>query len=185
MSLVVYRVAVLGLVIGTLASTVHAQDTPAEALQVPVELTDTEDAGPTPPDWVVTCTPDTDATKSTCQMAQSLFAEETGQPLVQAVIRPQSEDRQMGMLLTLPHGLYFPPGLSIRVDQGKVTDVAIQTSDQSGVYAAMPLTEEFVTAMKLGNNLNIALQYADGREVVLPLTLMGFTAAMEKLTSLL
>jgi invasion protein IalB len=89
------------------------------------------------------------------------------------------------MLLSLPHGLYFPPGLSIAIDRGKATNVAIQTSDQNGAYAAMPLTDDLITAMKLGKNLNIAMRFADGRDVVAPLTLSGFGAALEKLTSLL
>jgi invasion protein IalB len=139
-----------------------------------------------PPEWVVTCTPgNADPAKTTCQMEQILFVAETGQPLVSAVIRPQAEDRRMAMLLSLPHGLYFPPGLTITIDQGEATTVAIQTSDQKGAYAAMPLTDDLVAAMKLGKRLNIAMRFADGRDEVVPLTLAGFTSALEKLTSLL
>lgn len=178
-----YLVAVVGLVIGALAAPASAQTaavTPEPALDL------TEPAAPVaPPEWVVTCAPGTDPEKTTCQMTQVIYTEETGRPLVSAVIRPQSEDRRMGMLLTLPHGLYFPPGLTITVDHGESTNVAIQTSDQNGVYAALPLSEELITAMKLGRTLNIAMRFADGREETVPVTLTGFTAALDKLTSLL
>lgn len=184
MAFVAYVLSVFGLLLGLTAPAAYAQQ-PDASVEASAGVEDPAEAGPTPPDWVVTCAPGTDPTKTTCQMAQSLVVEETGKLLVSVVIRPQTEDRRMGMLLTLPHGLYFPPGLSIRVDQGEATDVAIQTSDQNGVYAALPLTDELVTAMKLGRSLNIAMQFADGREEVVPLTLEGFTAAMEKLTSLL
>jgi invasion protein IalB len=174
--------AAAGLAIGTLLMPALAQ-TPAAPPDGLSQLS--EISGPTPPNWVVTCEPGTNATKTTCQMTQVLFVAETGQPLVSAIIRPQTEDRRMGMLLSLPHGLYFPPGLSIAIDRGKATNVAIQTSDQNGAYAAMPLTDDLITAMKLGKSLNIAMRFADGRDVVAPLTLSGFGAALEKLTSLL
>jgi invasion protein IalB len=133
----------------------------------------------------VTCTPGADPAKSTCQMVRVVYVEETGQPIVSITIRPQAEDRRMGMLLALPHGLYFPPGLSITVDHGETTNVAIQTSDKNGAYAALPLSDDLIEAMKLGKELNISMRFADGRDVVVPLTLDGFTAAYDKLTSLL
>jgi len=181
MSFVLYLVALAGLIIAAVSMPASAQTPvapkPETVLSQPAE--------PTPPEWVVTCAPTADPNKTTCQMAQARYEPETGQPLVSAVIRPQAEDRHMGMLLSLPHGVYFPPGLSIRVDHGDSTDVAIQTSDAKGVYAALPLSDELITAMKLGKTLNIAMRFADGRDVVVPLTLEGFTAAYEKLTSLL
>ncbi len=158
----------------------------AEPLQ-PLELTPPEDPASdeqTPPEWVVTCSPGVDPETTKCQMVQALFAQ-NGQPTVSATIRPQAEDRRMGMLLTLPHGVYFPPGLTITIDRGEAIKVAVQTSDQNGVYAALPLTDDLITAMRLGRTLNIAMRFADGREEVVPLTLKGFSAALERLTSLL
>jgi invasion protein IalB len=193
MASLLYLVALAGSLSVALLSPVAAQ-TPAappaaaaEPLQ-PLELTPpAEPPRPEekPPEWVVTCAPGADPAKTTCEMTQVLFVEATGQPMLTAAIRQQAEDRRMGMLLTLPHGLYFPPGLSITIDQGRATIVAIQTSDQKGAYAALPLSDDLLTAMKLGKALNIAMRFADGRDVVVKLTLNGFTAALDKLTSLL
>ncbi len=178
-----YLVAVAaGLAVATLQMPARAQ-TAVAAPEGLVELSEAPE--PAPPEWVVTCSPAADGTKGTCQMTQVLFAEGTGQPLISATIRPQAEDKRMGMLLSLPHGLYFPPGLTIAIDQGRATNVAIQTSDQKGAYAALPLTDELLMAMKLGKHLNIAMRFADGRDMVVPLTLDGFSAALDKLTSLL
>jgi invasion protein IalB len=178
-----YLVAVAaGLAVATLQMPVRAQTPDAEPEGL-VELSETPERAP--PEWVVTCQPGADATKTTCQMTQILYVEETGQPLISATIRPQAEDRRMGMLLSLPHGLYFPPGLTIAIDHGQATNVAIQTSDQKGAYAALPLTDDLIMAMKLGKNLNVAMRFADGRDMVVPLTLDGFSAALDKLTSLL
>jgi invasion protein IalB len=188
-----YLVAIAGLVVGALFAPALGQ-TPAAPPAAAVEplraldLAPTEDpdiAEPTSPEWVVTCSPGADdAAKTTCQMVQALFGE-NGQPTVSATIRPQAEDRRMGMLLTLPHGVYFPPGLTITIDRGRAMNVDIQTSDQNGVYAALPLTEDLITAMRLGRKLNIAMRFADGRDEIVPLTLNGFSAALERLTSLL
>ncbi len=172
------HVGVAILAVAVLLTSGHAQ-TPAASPE------SAEQAGPTPPEWVVTCTPGSDPEKTTCQMEQVLFVAETGQPLVSAVIRPHAEEQRMAMLLWLPHGLYFPHGLSIAIDRGEAMTVAIQTSDQKGAYAALPLTDELVSGMKLGKTLNIAMRFVDGRDEVVPLTLKGFAAALEKLTSLL
>jgi invasion protein IalB len=185
MAFPLYLVTVAGLAAGLLLTAAEAQ-TPAPLPETLLDLPDTTEAPEAPPpDWVVTCTPVADQAKTTCQMAQVLYVEETGQPMVSVTIRPQAEDRHMGMLLALPHGLYFPPGLTITVDHGEATTVAIQTSDKNGAYAALPLTEDFIEAMKLGRELNISMRFADGRDVIVPLTLDGFTAAYGKLTSLL
>jgi invasion protein IalB len=187
-----YLVAIAGLLVGALfapalgqtpAAPPAAADEPLRSLALTLPEDPASDQ-PTPPEWVVTCSPGADPAKTTCQMVQALFAE-TGQPIVSATIRPQAEDRRMGMLLTLPHGVYFPPGLTITIDRGRAMNVDIQTSDQNGVYAALPLTEDLITAMRLGRKLNIAMRFADGRDEIVPLTLNGFSAALERLTSLL
>lgn len=185
MAVPLYLVAVAGLALGALLTPVQAQ-TPVPLPETPLDLSDTPDAPETrPPGWVVTCTPGADPAKTTCQMVRAVTVEETGQPIVSITIRPQAEDRRMGMLLALPHGLYFPPGLSITVDHGESTNVDIQTSDKNGAYAALPLTDELIGAMKRGKELYISMRFADGRDVVVPLTLDGFTSAYQKLTSLL
>lgn len=177
-----YLVVVAVLAVGIFVAPVFAQTpaAPPEASSEPLAEPDSA-----APEWVVTCAPSADQTRTTCQMEQILFLAETGQPLVSAVVRPQAEDSRMAMLLSLPHGLYFPQGLTITIDGGESTNVAIQTSDQKGAYAALPLTDELVTAMKLGKTLKISMRFADGRDTEVALTLNGFTAALEKLTSLL
>ncbi|OWK20680.1 hypothetical protein AJ88_26825 [Mesorhizobium amorphae CCBAU 01583] len=62
------------------------------------------------------------------------------------------------MLLALTHGLFLPSGASYQIDTGQKATVAIQTSDQNGAYAAVPLTPELITAMKAGTNLNIGMK---------------------------
>lgn len=44
------------------------------------------------------------------------------------------------MLIRFFHGVFLPPGVSVKVDGGQPTAIAFQKSDRLGVYAALPLT---------------------------------------------
>lgn len=88
------------------------------------------------------------------------------------------------MLLALPHGLFLPSGSSYQIDQGQKTTIAIQTSDQNGAYAATPLSADLLKAMKSGTNLNIGIESVTRKPVTIPVSLAGFTAAIDKLQAL-
>ncbi|WP_246801045.1 invasion associated locus B family protein [Mesorhizobium amorphae] len=64
------------------------------------------------------------------------------------------------------------------------TTVAIQTSDRNGAYAAVPLTPEPITAMKAGTNLNIGMKSVTRKPVTIPVSLSGFTGAIDKLEAI-
>lgn len=88
------------------------------------------------------------------------------------------------MLVALPHGLFLPGGLSMQIDDGKARQSAIQTSDAKGVYAALPVTSDMLARLKAGNSLKVSMNNVQRRKLTIPVSLTGFTAAVEKLQSL-
>ncbi|HEV2901425.1 MAG TPA: invasion associated locus B family protein [Pseudaminobacter sp.] len=86
--------------------------------------------------------------------------------------------------LALPHGLFIPAGASYQIDAGEKKSVAIQTSDQNGAYAAVPLDAALIAALKTGTNLNIGMESVTRKPVAIPLSLNGFTAAIDKLDAI-
>ena len=149
-----------------------AQETPkpeAEAPKQPVNA------------WVVNCASGANGGALECQMSQNLTEAKTGQRVLTVTIRKQAKDGAMAMLLALPHGLFIPSGASYQIDAGEKKTVAIQTSDQNGAYAAVPLDGALIAALKTGTSLNIGMESVTRKPVAIPLSLNGFTAAIDKL----
>ena len=146
---------------------------------------DAKPATPKPADanpWVVNCASGGQSTDLQCQVSQNLTESKTGQRVLTVTVRKQTgENAGLAMLLALPHGLFLPAGETYQIDSGAKATVAIQTSDQNGAYAAVPLTPELLTAMKAGTNLNIGMESVTRKPVTIPVTLTGFTAAIDKL----
>lgn len=148
---------------------------PAEAK--PADAQPAEKGNP----WVVNCSTGTTGTTLECQASQNLTEAKTGQRVLTVTVRRQNDSAALAMILALPHGLYLPAGASYQIDAGQKATVAIQTSDQNGAYAALPLSTELLAAMKTGTNLNIGMEAATRKPITIPVTLAGFTAAIDKL----
>lgn len=133
--------------------------------------------------WVVNCSTGGSGTLQ-CQMSQNLTESKTGQRVLTVTIRKEPKDGSLAMLLALPHGLFLPAGATYQIDGGEKVAVAIQTSDQNGAYAAVPMNAEIIAALKAGTNLNIGMESVTRKPVTIPVTLAGFTAAIDKLTAI-
>lgn len=158
----------------TLSAT-HAQDAPAAP----------DAAGAAPQNaWVVNCSTGATGTALECQMSQNLSESKTGQRVLTVTIRKDAAQGGMAMLIALPHGLFLPAGATYQIDDGKTVPVAIQTSDQNGSYAAAPVDAALISALKAGTTLNIGMESVSRKPVVIPVSLSGFTAAIDKLDSL-
>ncbi|CDX25324.1 conserved exported hypothetical protein [Mesorhizobium plurifarium] len=162
----------------------------AGGLGVLLLLTDAamgEDAKPAEPKpsapnpWAVNCSSGSTGTDLQCQVSQNLTEAKTGQRVLTVTVRHQQNPAGFAMLLALPHGLFLPSGASYQIDGGKKANVAIQTSDQNGAYAAVPLSAELVKAMRSGTTLNIGMESVTRKPVTIPVSLKGFGAAIDKL----
>ncbi|WP_245429410.1 invasion associated locus B family protein [Mesorhizobium sp. WSM3860] len=141
-------------------------------------------AAPKPVDsnpWMVNCSSGATGTELQCQVSQNLTESKTGQRVLTVTVRRQEDAQGFAMLLALPHGLFLPSGASYQIDSGKKATVAIQTSDQNGAYAAVPLALEIIKAMRSGTMLNIGMESVTRKPVTIPVSLKGFGAAIDKL----
>lgn len=131
--------------------------------------------------WVVNCSSGSTGTELQCQVSQNLTEAKTGQRVLTVTVRRQQGAAGFAMLLALPHGLFLPSGTSYQIDGGRKATVAIQTSDQNGAYAAVPLAPELIKAMRSGTTLNIGMESVTRKPVTIPVSLKGFGAAIDKL----
>jgi invasion protein IalB len=130
--------------------------------------------------WVVECNNRATGDVLVCQMSQTLIAQDSGQRILAAVIT-RKDAKTLAMTLALPHGLNLPNGIDFWVDEGARTKFPIETADQNGSYATIELGAAQLGALRKGTLANVAVKATGGDELILQLSLVGFSSAVDKL----
>ena len=158
--------------------------TPPRAAQATPSPTPAEAApanAPAPPGWVARCSSASRDAPLECAIEQTAVLTKTGQLIVLLNIRVASDTRQPIAVIQLPLGLNLPAGAKLQVDDGKVSDLQIQTCEQRGCYANSPITAEMLAAMKSGKQLKVSFQNLGKETITIPMPLADFAAAYEKI----
>jgi len=150
-----------------------AQATPAPA----AESANT----PAPPGWVARCSSASRGAPLECAIEQSAVLTKTGQLIVLINIRVASDTRTPIAVVQLPLGLNLPAGAKLQVDDGKTTDLQIQTCEQRGCYANTPIAADMLAAMKSGKQLKVSFQNLAKEVISIPMPLTDFAAAYDKI----
>src|SRR6202171_2016826 len=103
---------------------------------------------PAPPGWAAPCTSTSRDAPLECAIEQTAVLSKTGQLIVLVNIRVPSDTHAPVALVQLPLGLNLPVGAKLQVDDGKVTDLQIQTCENRGCYAGTPIAPELLAAMR-------------------------------------
>ena len=96
-------------------------------------------------------------------------------------IRVASDSRQPIAIIQLPLGLNLPAGAKLQVDDGKVSDLQIQTCEQRGCYANSPIAPDMLAAMKSGKQLKVSFQNLGKETITIPMPLTDFATAYDKI----
>ncbi|PWG62025.1 invasion associated locus B family protein [Sediminicurvatus halobius] len=133
-------------------------------------------------DWVVRCQPppeDEFGAAELCEMYQQVTHQESGQSVMEVVIGyPQGEDQPVA-LFNLPLGMRLPPGVQLQVDDNEPIRFPVQLCIRNGCRADVQLESGLVEQMKAGTQATITIADPQGRGVQLPISLLGFTAALD------
>lgn len=133
-------------------------------------------------DWVVRCQPppeDAFGAGDLCEMYQQVTHEESGQSVMEVVIGyPQGQDQPVA-LFNLPLGMRLPPGVQLQVDDNEAIRFPVQLCIRNGCRADVQLDAELVGQMRAGTQATITIADPQGRGVQLPVSLLGFTAALD------
>lgn len=131
------------------------------------------------PKWAVQCT--NPGQELVCQAIQTVYLRKTGQRLISVSIKRTDPTGSATMLLQLPHGLYLPNGVQVKIDSGDAASLAIQTCDLKGCYVGTTRSPAQITAMKKGRVLAVTFQNLKKQPITIQVPLTGFTAAYAKL----
>lgn len=149
------------------------------SVALPAGAQDEKNETPPQPGWAVTC--ENAGSGLQCQALQTIAMRQTGQRLISVSVRRNPDETSAAMLLHLPHGLFLPAGLKVKIDDGKTRELPVQTCDARGCYAGMGASETEIAAMQKGMTLAVSFQNLEKKTITVNVPLAGFTAAYNKL----
>ena len=139
---------------------------------------------PAPPPqsgWAARCSSPSRDAPLECAMEQNAILTKTGQLVVLVNIRVPGDTRAPIALVQLPLGLNLQVGAKFQVDDGKSTDLPIQTCENRGCYASIPISPETLNTLRAGKQLKISFQDLAKETITIPLSLNDFSAAYDKI----
>lgn len=136
---------------------------------------------PPVPGWVARCGSVSRDAPLECAIEESAVLTKTGQLIALVNIRVTSDTRQPIALVQLPLGLNLPAGAKLQVDEGKTVDLQIQTCEQRGCYANLPVPADLLAALRSGKQLKVSFQNLAKEAISIPLPLADFAASYDKI----
>lgn len=85
------------------------------------------------------------------------------------------------MLLHLPHGMFLPAGIRLKIDEIVERKEAVQTCDQRGCYVRFEMADRFLNGLIRGNKFVVIFKNLQKQDFTIPLSLKGFSAAYKKM----
>jgi invasion protein IalB len=138
-------------------------------------------SGPAQPGWVARCSSPSRDAPLECAMEQSAVLTKTGQLVALVNIRVPGDTRSPIALVQLPLGLNLQAGAKLQVDEGKSVELPVQTCENRGCYATVPISPEMLNAMRAGKQLKIVFQDLAKETIAIPMSLADFSASYDKI----
>lgn len=137
-------------------------------------------------DWEMRCIKQEEGKEDPCQMYQ-LIDDGDGTPVAEfSLFRlPGSGQAKAGATLVVPLETSLPQQVTITVDGGSARRYPYAFCNQIGCYARIGFTDSDVNGFKRGNAalITIVPALAQDQKVELDLSLTGFTAAFEEVST--
>lgn len=130
--------------------------------------------------WRVECT--SDGKVLDCRAVQQMINREDKQLVAQLTARIAPETRAPSLTIQLPLGISLTEPVQLKVDNGAVERLPVQTCTNAGCIVSIPLKDQFLASLRNGTTLKITLQDPNKRAINIDVPLMGFGLAFDKAT---
>ena len=143
-----------------------------------------QEASPPVSGWRVECGGDGKVLQ--CVAVQRLVARENNQLIAQLAAR--LSDATAGtkpspvLIVQAPLGISASEPIVLKVDDGKEEKVPIQTCNNAGCFATLPLQGAFLASLLSGKAVKLTFQASDKRTFAVDVPLLGFGVAFDKAT---
>jgi invasion protein IalB len=134
-------------------------------------------------DWGYKCDPGKEGRQQLCYAFQNVTRKEGGQLVLGVRIAFREDQKDPLIVATVPLGSLLPPGAALMLDGVEPVKMDYFLCAAEGcTTVATPLPPAMVSAMKAGERAVVRVAAPNNQVVGLPLSLMGFTKAMNRLT---
>lgn len=130
--------------------------------------------------WVVTCSTSGGGTLQ-CQMSQNLTRSKTDPALTVTIRRRTTANSPC---CSRCRTAFFCPPERLPDRQRRGKPVAIEQAMRTAPIPPIPMNLNLITALKARTNLNIGVGSVTRKPVSIPVTLAGFTAAIDQLATI-
>lgn len=155
----------------------------AQTPNPPVAGSNTLSVNETHGDWIVLCSQA--EAKQICLMTQQQRKNDTKQLVIAAEISTDQNDQIRGTII-LPFGLQLAAGVTVQVDDGVVSNPSpFATCLPTGCIVQVLLDATTLQTLRGGSNVKLVAKAHDsGQNVLLGLSLKGFSTALDRLVAL-
>lgn len=130
--------------------------------------------------WRTFCTSEARNAPAICIMEQTITLQETGQQF--ASMRVVSDGKQPpNLILNLPLGVSIQQGVFLKIDELSAQEIPLTTCESDGCFASKPLSETLGASLRAGSVAVASFQNLATQEITVEFSLVGFTAALERL----
>ncbi|WP_420587301.1 invasion associated locus B family protein [Ruegeria sp.] len=135
----------------------------------------------TAPLWSVNCSNQVNGAELICEMTQAIVLTESNQRLTAIAFVKAAGKDETETVLTLPFGLLFSEGLTATVDGTEVAKLEFLTCEAQGCFARSPVSQDWMSAMRAGNQLQIEAVNRVGDPISFGFDLTGFSKVSDLL----
>jgi invasion protein IalB len=136
-------------------------------------------------DWLVRCGRAAPEGPEVCEMQQQATDKE-GRTVMAVAVGTVPGSSDLGLLIILPLGILLPPGVSLSVDGGAEVPLEVERCERQGCRIERLIEPDLLTRLKSGREAKVFFQAYDPQgeltRLGVPVSLLGFTAALSQLT---
>ncbi len=129
-------------------------------------------------DWTVVCDTPEQLETEVCLIVQQRNLRNSDQPIIRVEIGYAVQTRAPFAVVTAPLGVSLPAGLSMQIDGGELTRFEYGSCIPKGCVVGTGLTDIQIAAMRKGNEAQFTFKDNRNRDIAVPVSLSGFTAAL-------
>lgn len=133
-------------------------------------------------DWGYKCEKPQGYEKELCFIFQRVTKKDDQKRIADATIAYLPKVDNPVMVITLPLGVFLPAGIQLKIDDSEEAARAPYVQCiEDGCQARIALDTKMITKMKSGKMLKIAFLTPQQKQLAFPISLNGFTAAIDSL----
>lgn len=133
-------------------------------------------------DWGVRCETPVNPDEKVCYLFQNLKVKGLQKSFMQLAIGQAPGAPAPVAAITLPLGIFLPPGVKMQVDERKPVWIPVQRCLPNGCLIALPLDEKLSADLKAGLVATFTVHENAEETVEVKASLKGFTAGMAAIT---